>query len=179
MLSAALVAHPDTPCPPVRSINVRVERVSDTVVAAQFVVDADLMGLAIPPPAAPARTDRLWQHTCCELFARREGATEYTEFNLSPSTEWAAYSFASYRHGMNPAVVAAAPHIVTTVEGDLWRLDAQVTLPVTLLSTLPRALLLGCTMVVETVATALSYWAVAHAQGPPDFHQARGFALRL
>ncbi len=179
MISAPLSPHPQTPCPLVRALEVRLLRPTATVVRAQFVVTGEVHGLAIPAVAAPARTDGLWRHTCCELFLRRAGSPNYFEFNLAPSSQWAAYAFASYRHDMNPVVLEREPTIVTEFARDTWQLDAELHLPRELAGEPAGELAVACTMVVETAATALSYWALAHAPGPPDFHHETGFVLRL
>jgi len=38
---------------------------------------------------------------------------------------------------------------------------------------------LGLAAVVEDTRGVLSYWALRHADGPPDFHDPAGFTLRL
>ncbi len=44
----------------------------------------------------------------------------------------------------------------------------------------PRvALALGLSVVIEEESGALSYWALRHAPGKPDFHHASAFALEL
>jgi hypothetical protein len=179
MISASLVPHPQTPCPLVRAIDVRLLRPAAGLVRAQFVLRGDVLGLAIPAVAAPTRADGLWRHTCCELFVRRAGAANYFEFNLAPSSHWAAYAFASYRHDMAPTVLERDPTIVTELGSDTWQLDAELHLPRELAGDAGGELVAACTMVVETTATALSYWALAHAPGPPDFHHDTGFQLRL
>jgi hypothetical protein len=179
MVSASLVPHPQTPCPLVRAIDVHLLRPSDALLRAQYVVTGEVLGLAIPAATTPLRADGLWRHTCCELFVRRADAAHYFEFNLSPSSRWAAYAFASYRHDMTPVALDREPTIVTELGDDTWQLDAEIHLPDELAHSAADSLAVACTMVVETTATALSYWALAHAPGPPDFHHATGFVLRI
>jgi hypothetical protein len=38
---------------------------------------------------------------------------------------------------------------------------------------------LGLSAVIEDTRGSLSYWALAHPPGKPDFHHADGFALEL
>jgi hypothetical protein len=179
MVSASLVPHPQTLCPAVRAIDVHLLRPSESLLRARFVVTGDVLGLAFPAAATPNRVDGLWRHTCCELFVRRAGASNYCEFNLSPSSQWAAYSFASYRHDMAAVTLDREPKIVTEFGDDTWRLDAEIHLPGELAQSATDSLAIACTMVVETTGTALAYWALAHAPGPPDFHHATGFVLRI
>ena len=71
-----------------------------------FRVDCPPGSLALPEPQEAGRTDGLWQHTCFEAFVGR-GDNGYAEFNLSPSGQWAAYDFDSYRGGMRNREVLA------------------------------------------------------------------------
>lgn len=70
-----------------------------------FIVAAPPSAMALPAPCAPARVDGLWQHSCFELFLSNTDDGSYCEFNFSPSGEWAAYAFDSYRSGMRPLAV--------------------------------------------------------------------------
>ena len=78
-------------------------RISSTVRKTQgplsvvYTVEGNLEKLLIPERRQPRIAERLWQHTCCEMFVARKGAAAYHEFNFSPSGEWAAYAFADYR----------------------------------------------------------------------------------
>ncbi len=130
----------------------------------------DLPALRIPPPAPPERVDGLWQHACFEAFAAGEGAS-YCEFNLSPSGEWAAYRFETYRGGMVP-LAAAPPAISTACAPDRLELRASISLPA-------GARRLGLAAVVEEADGSKTYWALAHPAGAPDFHDPACFALDL
>lgn len=122
---------------------------------------------------AGARRDELWRHTCFELFiAGSSGggsSSGYREFNFAPDRRWAAYTFSGYRKGMAP-LPTPAPWL--TVKLDSPGLSAQLAgaaLP-------PRPWRIGLSAVIET-ATGLSYWALRHPPGPPDFHHPDNFAL--
>jgi hypothetical protein len=179
MLNATLVAHPDTPCPPVREVRVTLRRESPGELTARYAIAGDIAALTIPATAAAERREGLWKRTCCELFARTTGSSSYFEFNFSPSSEWAAFAFSAYRHDMANADLARDPRIVTSVNDTELNLEASLTLPAALAAAGVGELMVACTMVIETRATAVSYWALAHAAGPPDFHHAAGFRLQL
>ena len=98
MPSAALEPHPATPCAALRAMKASVER-NGAALRVLYVWDGEIARLRIPEPTAPRAAERLWQHTCCELFVARPAESRYFEFNLSPSGEWAAYEFDSYREG--------------------------------------------------------------------------------
>jgi hypothetical protein len=169
---ALLHAHPDTKCASVEGIEVEVERTASGLLRLGFRVAGE--GIRIPPPAEPVATDGLWQHTCFECFVHTFGQG-YREYNLSPSTAWAAYAFDAHRAGMR-ALPAASPGIVTRSAPDRFELDAALDL-----SDLPddRPLRIGLSAVIETLEGDQCYWALAHPPGRPDFHHEHCFALHV
>ena len=167
-----LIRHPDFPCDAVRAIAVELTRAGPSVLAVRYVVEGDLSAVALPPPAPAERTDELWRRTCLEAFAADAGGRGYSEYNLAPSTAWAAYRFDGYRRGMRPAEVAP-PAIA--VERTTGRLELRARLELA-----QPASLLGLAAVIEEMSGRVSYWAVRHPAGArPDFHHADGFAVEL
>jgi hypothetical protein len=120
----------------------------------------------------------LWQHTCLEAFVAVEGSPSYLEFNLAPSSEWAAWSFDDYRSGMREADIPA-PRIESQAAGG--PLVVRALLDLAALPSLAAAgeWRLGLTAVIEPREGAISYWALAHPPGRPDFHAATGRTCRL
>ncbi|MGH8276933.1 MAG: DOMON-like domain-containing protein, partial [Steroidobacteraceae bacterium] len=135
--------------------------------------------LRVPAARAGRHADGLWEHTCFEVFAAAPAARGYYEFNFSPSLEWAAYRFDDYRDGMAPASLARAPGLQARKGPD--RLELSATVHLEGLADLARApvLRLALTAVVEDDRGGLSYWALGHPPGNPDFHHPQGFALEL
>ena len=135
-----------------------------------YSISGDLGLVSFPPVKAPARTDELWKHTCFEAFL---GAGRgYYEFNVSPSSQWAAYRFDGHRAGMRDA-----PSDDPSIE---WRAgEGAGVLSVTL--RLPPDLtgLLGLSAIIEDTNGNRSFWALAHPPGAPDFHHAACFAAEL
>lgn len=140
-----------------------------------YQLHGDAAELALPRTEPATRRDGLWQHTCCELFVQGDDAPAYREFNFSPAGPWQAYAFSTYRQG-GVLARAQAPDIVTERRAD--GLHVSVRLP---RANLPpgRRLRLGLTAVAEARDASLSYWALAHAPGKPDFHHPDTFALIL
>jgi hypothetical protein len=136
-----------------------------------------MQGLLVPDTTVPSRAEGLWQHTCFEAFIRAGDDQGYLELNFSPSTQWAAYKFAGYRSGMARAELDA-PEILVQRGADCLLLDVEVDIA-GFGSTNDAELALAVCAVIEDVDHEVSYWAVAHPAGKPDFHHARGFALRL
>jgi hypothetical protein len=175
----ALSCHPATPCDAVRSIDVQARRMAEAMLSLTYTVAGDIERLRVPAPRAPVRADKLWQHTCLEAFVAGTPVAEYDELNFSPSTEWAAYRFSSYRNGMQIVEAARQPSIC--VERGPGRLTLEAVVDSDLLRALRSDgdLHLALAAVVEEADGTLSYWALAHPPGKPDFHHAAGFALVL
>jgi hypothetical protein len=162
-----LRAHPQSRCDDVEVIaDVDVE-------AGVIVVRYAIVGDHVRIPAAGTTLDpeRLWAHTCCELFVAPALGESYVEWNFSPSGQIARFEFSGYRTRIpaGPPVMASS---VVTVEGGALRLDARVPLP-------SDAARMSITAVVEDTSGSLSYWAVRHPCERPDFHHPEGFALEL
>lgn len=170
MPHAALERHPAVRCPALRALEASVSRESATRLRAIFILEGEIARLRIPAPRAPRFAHNLWQHTCCELFVAGRGAAAYREFNLSPSGEWAAYAFDRYREG---GPLDAEPDIVVRTQDSRLQLSARVSVPEA------GALDIGLSAVVEDEEGALSYWALRHGPGKPDFHRRDAFALEL
>ena len=92
---------------------------------AEFRLDGHIPAIVLPPAATPGRRDNLWQTTCFEIFWQPLGGTAYREFNLSPSGQWAAYDFTSFRVGMADAPVDAIA-IACSHDGDGLILRASI-----------------------------------------------------
>ena len=173
MPCAALERHPDAACEALRGVAARVTRNAGGGLEVAFVLDGEIERLRIPAPRTARMAQELWRHTCCEIFIARRGAPAYREFNLSPSREWAAYEFTRYREGRLLRDEALAPGIVVrTAPGQL---HLRACIPVAD----AQELAIGLAAVVEEKNGALSYWALRHAPGKPDFHHPDAFALTL
>lgn len=169
-----LALHPDSVCAAVERLAAQAERLAGGRLSVRFVLDGRLSDIVLPPPAAPDRTDELWRRTCFEAFVRPEGAEGYWEFNLSPSSQWAAYRFDGRRQGMRPVELPGGPQIVVERTKGGFALSAVLALE----AADDLALRLGLSAVVET-ARGVTYWALAHPPGRPDFHHPDCFALQL
>jgi hypothetical protein len=174
----ALARHPDSPCPAPIRIDVEAGR-SGSRLSLDFRVGGDNRGLLLPDPAAPGFRDSLWQHSCLEAFIRPVQGDFYCELNLSPSGEWAAYAFDSYREGMRPVASLPALAIAVARSASSIELNAQVNLSGIKALASGGSWRLGLSAVIEDVHGNKSYWALAHPPGAPDFHHKDCFALEL
>ncbi len=163
-----LIPHPDFRPSAVTAVDVEVERDYRTWSLTFTVIGVE--ALALPEPAEPLRTDGLWQTTCFELFVMPAGGNDYYEFNLSPSTQWAAYAFDGYREGMRDWPLPT-PVIERNADGLKATLD---------LAALPGGeWWIGLSAIIVEAGGIKSYWALAHPPGKPDFHHKDGFALQV
>ena len=168
---AALERHPASPCAALRGIQATVRRNADGSLDVTYRIEGDLDRVRIPPPRPRRPGERLWQHTCCELFVADAAGPGYQEFNFSPSGEWAAFRFTRYREGASFS--APDPNIGISRAAGTLDLTAQIEL------NQRGKLRIGLAAVIEEIDGALSYWALRHAPGKPDFHHRDAFALEL
>jgi hypothetical protein len=163
-----LTPHPDTPSTFIDRIEVDVER-REEFVWLRYAAYGDVGRVLWPEAVEPGRADDLWRHTCFEVFAPADDG--YREFNLSPSGAWASYRFDGYRSGMTTASERAETLDLEATES--WiTLEALVEAP-------PEAVRIGLCAVIEDMEGGISYWALAHPPGKPDFHHPDSFAMTL
>jgi hypothetical protein len=179
MQRALLLPHPDAGGEAVWNVTVDVAREPGATLVCHYTLRGDVARVRIPALGAGHRTDGLWKHTCCEAFVAVPGGCGYYEFNFSPALDWAAYRFEDYRSGMSAAALAAAPGL--QVRRTAGQLELTATVHFEGLATLRAApvLQLALAAVVEEDDGRLSYWALQHAPGNPDFHHPQSFALEL
>ena len=173
-----LVPHPSCR-PTVEKIEVLIWREKG-----QFDFDVRLFGspLRVKLPHAttePARTDELWRTTCFEAFIRPRGSEAYFELNLSPSGDWASYRFDAYRTGMREAKIIGHPDADVWTEGEIRMQDAMFDIAAEPELDIGKDWDIGLSAVIEEIDGTKSYWALAHALGPPDFHNSACFAHHL
>lgn len=176
---ALLFAHPDAAGDSVWSIAADVQLTAGETLVCHYSLHGDMTQVRVPGARAGRRADDLWKHTCFEAFVAADYTPGYFEFNFSPSLDWAAYRFADYRSGMSYAAVAQAPGL--QVRRTTLQLELTATVHLAGLGPLCKApvLRLALAAVIEEEGGRLSYWALQHPPGNPDFHHPDGFALEL
>jgi hypothetical protein len=176
-MRAELHPHPGAPCDTVRRVTVEICRTPGAL-AVTYDIQADMARLVVPAAKRHGgRQDRLWEHTCCEIFIA--GALPaYHEFNFAPSGTWAVYSFREYRKAMPCADEALDPGISVRLSADRMELGASI--PLNLLAHDDGLkLVIAASAVIESEHGVLSYWALKHPRARPDFHHPESFALEL
>jgi hypothetical protein len=167
-----LKLHPESRCEAVAGIEVETVRTAPSTLSLRYLVSGAVDGILLPAQAGPGRADGLWQHTCLEAFLRQRGEAGYREFNLAPSSRWAAYGFDGYRSGME-LLETRPPRIETELDESCLELRALLDLP----GAGPWQLAL-CAVIEETNGRK-SYWALAHPAAKPDFHHPDSFTCEL
>jgi hypothetical protein len=195
-----LQLHPDSRCDALTGVEVEIARASPRVLQLSYVLLGAPRKIRMKPREQD-RGDPLWRHTCLEAFLRPGGGEGYLEVNLSPSGEWGAYSFTRYREGMEATRAAALSGVDSETrmrpmeagerarlesvgfdtrqrfEPSFFLLKAQLTFDVSLPLDVPWHL--GLSAVIEERNGRISYWALRHPPGKPDFHHPDCFALEL
>ncbi len=171
----SLHCHPQSDPGGVTAIEVSLTRRADGTIEIIWRVFGKVDLLEIPSPKNTDRSNFLWEKTCFELFIKHSKETFYLEYNFAPSCQWATYQFDDYRAGAGDAE-ASTPIIQTERHGDLFILSASIVLAV---GWRTGDLLAGLSAVIASKAGDISYWAVAHPPGKPDFHHRDCFALQL
>jgi len=169
-----LVPHPDHPPLAVSRVEARIIGRNDNWLRVRWRVEG-AQSLVIPSFAGKGRADELWKTTCFELFLQPNGGPAYCELNLSPSERWNAYDFDSYREGMRERPFPREPECTLRQGSTFAIFDAAI--PV---AALPEGdCAMGLSAVIEEQGRTVSYWALAHGDGKPDFHASACFTAPL
>jgi len=175
-LSAELRPHPTTPCDAVHRFAATLETQGPHELRIRFRIDADMGRLRFPVPEAARRRDGLWQHSCFESFLRADARDAYYEFNFAPSGDWAAYRFGA-RRAQRSSPELDAPRLAFSRHAAGAELTADISLAALADLAAAAGIHAGVSAVIEADDGRLSYWALAHASGNPDFHDPSTFAL--
>ena len=167
MTRHVLQPHALTPCAAVEAVVVELERASADLLEVRWRIVGDIAALRVPVEALDP--ERLWEHTCVELFAAPAVGEGYVEWNVSPTGQVATFAFSSYR------VRTPAPSASAAVDVDVQPRALRLTARVPILD----AARLSLTAVIEDADGALSYWAVHHPCARADFHHRDGFVVEL
>lgn len=173
-MRVALRPHPESAALGEFVLEVELERQEGALLLG-YTLQGELERLRLPDAGAVLPPQRLWAHTCFELFLAREGSGGYREFNFSPSGQWAFYAFSAYRQ---PTPTPEPPAPCQRWHRAPSCLSLRVRLSPESLPSGRGALRLGLAAVLEGHGGAFSWWALAHPPGRPDFHAPEGFALR-
>ncbi len=176
---AILRCHPATSSGAVKGIKAFARLGQGRVLTLTYVVDGIIDRLRVPTGRSARRAVGLWQHTCFEAFVAVKVGPAYYEFNFSPSGAWAAYSFRGYRDGTALENDNLDPRIVVRRQANRLELDAEIRLKHLPAARERATLRLGLAAVIEDTEGGISYWALMHPPGKPDFHYPDSFLLHF
>jgi hypothetical protein len=198
----SLQPHPDTPCGPLSGIEVEVARAGPLKLQLRYVLIGNHRKVRLKLREQD-RGGELWRHTCFEAFVRVGGEDSYLEYNLAPTGDWAAYRFDRYREGMAPAkevgssildaqsraeplerdrralLERAGFDTLERFEPSFFSLKAELSFSNAMGLAVAEPWHVGLSTVVEEMNGRISYWALAHPPGDPDFHHPDCFQLEL
>jgi hypothetical protein len=177
-VGASLTPHSRSTGRSVRRIEAVANREALGQLVLTFRLEGDIGDLFLPARRPPSPTDELWRRTCFETFIRPGSARAYYEFNLSPSSEWAAYGFEDRRSGMRPITIPP-PETTSSQDADTFTLRASLDLSTVpdLAAALPWRVNIAA--VTEDLSGAHTWWALFHPAETPDFHHPDAFTLLL
>ena len=173
----ALACHPVSRTTAVRTVQAGIASTQRGALALRFQLRGDMARIEVPCLGKPERRDGLWRHTCFECFVRACGDA-YLEFNFSPTRAWAAYAFRGYRDPA-PSPADFDPCIALDFRSDGIDLDATIPAAALPSRDMKERWRIGLSAVIEDSSGVLTYWALRHAEGKPDFHHDAAFALEL
>jgi len=177
IVKSCLIHHPDTVGNSIKNIHIGVKAsFRNGNLRLHYDLLGDVRKLLIPESKTPEEIKGLWEHTCFEAFVAIVDESPYHEFNFSPSGQWAAYAFKDYR-APRAWRVQSPPSVSYICTDD--RLSMEVIISENDLPDNPKhnTYRLGLAAVLETKEGELSYWALCHPTGKPDFHHRTGFTL--
>lgn len=165
----SLTPHPACGPSCIKKLGAEIRLKEDRIILL-YRLEGDIDALLIPEKRESGRRDGLWEHTCMEAFFGRTENPSYLEYNFSPSTDWAAYAFPSYRQA-GPLPHIPAPIIQTSRDGHLFLLQATLAMAVPDISSTRLCI----TAVLEEKSGGKTWWAIKHAFEKPDFHHTNSF----
>jgi hypothetical protein len=174
-----LYCHAASNCEAVRTLKAALRAFDGDSLVLRYVLEGDLERLIIPAEDAQRRAHELWLHTSFEAFLTVAGSSAYCELNFAPSRAWAMYRFSARRQGMTVVSDARAPQLAVERTAAGITLDATVFWRDLIQKSSPVRLRIALAAVVEDEGGRLSYWALRHAPGRPDFHHPDSFTLEL
>ncbi|MDR0672376.1 MAG: DOMON-like domain-containing protein [Zoogloeaceae bacterium] len=171
--SATLAPHPGFPTPEMDAIEVA-GILKDAALCLDYTLRGNLSAFLFPAPEQALDAERLWAHSCCEVFLATAGGRAYREYNFSPNGQWAVFDFSGYRQRVEPPSLPAPR--------TYWRhtpaaLCLRLELPAAALPVPPLRMALA--VVLEARDGRLLYQALRHPPGAPDFHHPSSFTLNL
>ncbi len=122
--------------------------------------------LVLPPHSEQNRVIGLWESTCFEVFLKNIKNGHYLEFNFSPSTDWNAFTFETYRSELKELPFSAPSMNFDGKSFEVILLKSQI--PDEFNEPGHRAHWM--TSVLKFEDGSIHYLAPSHPEDAPDFH---------
>lgn len=121
---------------------------------------------------SPTRKNHLWKETCFELFFTTSTAshTNYREWNFSPSKDWQAYDFSSYRAPLPPRLAQTDCTPLISIRPGRMQIELENLF-------LPEDSFVNFTAMIKLRDGQLVAYAAKHPRDGADFH-ARGTFMK-
>lgn len=161
-----LVAHPRSDGTAIDKVRVTVSRLGGDLVL-KYVFEGAIERLEIP--SGRLDPERLWEHTCAELFVGETASRAYVEWNFSPTLQSARFAFSDYRERVEHEPGDARVRIEKDANGLVLIARGAFT---------PEPTKIGLTAITRDIDGAQSFWALKHPSERPDFHHPDGFVAR-
>jgi hypothetical protein len=125
--------------------------------------------------------NHLWHETCFEAFLAAKDQPGYWELNVSPAGHWNLFRFAAYRLPAGTAcpVESLVESLIVRREDRVDGMELEAELPLAPLALQTGDLELGLCAMLFAGDGHRGHWALHHPGERPDFHQRKGFVLRI
>ena len=175
-IACQLVCHASTPTTALDGVEVTADRLPGERLKLDYTLRGNRGAIVWQMRAEqPQRRDELWRETCFEAFVMGGEGPGYVELNFAFSHDWAAYWFTGEREGMADLAMPAPQFDPSGASGDL-----SVVVDLSGAGLLPHAdWRVGLAAVLIDRRGETSYWALAHPDGAPDFHDPACFEATL
>ncbi len=137
----------------------------------EYEIVGDVSDYHFPKESQQKRANELWKDTCFELFIANASSKEYYEINISPSTEWNAYHFKSYKEEMKESDALFPPFIQTQHLLNRCIFSFQMSFQESILE---KELELNLALILLDNQGIRHFYAINRRKEFPDFHD-RGY----
>lgn len=165
--------HPDRPCAAVTNIAVEITHPRADLIMLSYVVVGAISGILLTAVTPSFRNDGLWRHLFRGLY-RDGGGPRLLRIQLHRRRS-GLYRFADYRQGMTVAEETGMPAITVQTNPHRYQLQGGVFTRPSVGTAARVQWRLSLSAVIAERNRRLSYWALAHPPGKPDFHHPDGF----
>ncbi|SFV50560.1 hypothetical protein MNB_SV-12-26 [hydrothermal vent metagenome] len=133
----------------------------------EYEIINNLSSYHFPKETKQQRANELWRDTCFELFIANHSSTEYYELNISPSTQWNAYHFKSYKEEMRETDVFSTPSIISHQLDKSYNLSFEMAFQEDIFV---KKLSINLAVILLDKEEMRHFYAINRCKESPDFH---------